>query len=109
MTAPTSFGLNGGVTLRPAETFLASRARDFLAAGPADVVPLIEHVCQIPGAPRRVAEHMAHALLGERTEFVRGLDGRWRLGGRPPTPCAGEVAPGTDERVAGDTGVVWVS
>ena len=77
MTAPASF--RRGVTLRPAETFLASRARDFLAAGPADVVPLIEHVCQIPGAPRVVAEHMAQALLGERTEFVREPDGRWKL------------------------------
>src|SRR5687767_9052718 len=71
-----------GVTLRPAETFLASRARDFLTAGPADVVPLIEHVCRIPGAPRVVAEHMVQALLGERTEFVRDGDGRWRLADR---------------------------
>jgi DNA polymerase-3 subunit epsilon len=86
MTAPTSFGVRGGVTLRPAETFLASRARDFLAAGPADVVPLIEHVCQIPGAPRVVAEHMAQALLGERTEFVRDVDGRWRLAERAHAP-----------------------
>jgi DNA polymerase-3 subunit epsilon len=74
--------MNEGVTLRPAETFLASRARDFLAAGPADAVPLIEHVCRIPGAPRVVAEHMAQALLGERAEFVRDVDGRWRLAER---------------------------
>jgi DNA polymerase III subunit epsilon len=74
-----------GVTLRPAESFLASRARDFLAAGPADVVPLIEHVCQIPGAPRVVAEHMARALFAERTEFVRDVDGRWRLVDRAPS------------------------
>ncbi len=92
MTAPASFRSDGGVVLRPAETFLASRARDFLAAGPADVVPLIEHVCQIPGAPRRVAEHMAHALLGERTEFVRDLDGRWRLADRTPTSYAVDLA-----------------
>ena len=75
-----------GVTLRPAETFLASRARDFLASGPADVVPLIEHVCQIPGAPRVVAEHMVQALLGGRTEFVRDADGRWRLAERAHAP-----------------------
>lgn len=93
MTAPASFRSDGGVVLRPAETFLASRARDFLAAGPADVVPLIEHVCQIPGAPRLVAEHMARALLGERTEFVRDVDGRWRLADRTPTPYAVDVAP----------------
>lgn len=93
MTAPASFRRDGGVVLRPAETFLASRARDFLAAGPADVVPLIEHVCQIPGAPRRVAEHMAHALLGERSEFVRDLDGRWRLADRAPAPYTVDVVP----------------
>jgi DNA polymerase-3 subunit epsilon len=97
MTAPTSFGVSGGVTLRPAETFLASRARDFLAAGPADVVPLIEHVCQIPGAPRVVAEHMAQALLGERTEFVRGVDGRWRLAERTHAPYARAMHPRRDD------------
>ena len=100
MTAPTSFGLNGGVTLRPAETFLASRARDFLAAGPADVVPLIEHVCQIPGAPRVVAEHMAQALLGERTEFVRGVDGRWRLAERTHAPYSHATHPRRDDALS---------
>jgi DNA polymerase III subunit epsilon len=90
------FGMTEGVTLRPAETFLASRARDFLAAGPADVVPLIEHVCQIPGAPRVVAEHMAQALLGERTDFVRDMDGRWKLAERAHAPYAHSV------RVHGD-------
>jgi DNA polymerase III subunit epsilon len=90
VTAPT-FGTSEGVTLRPAETFLASRARDFLSAGPADVVPLIEHVCRIPGAPRVVAEHMAQALLGERTEFVRDVDGRWRLAERVHTPYSHTV------------------
>src|ERR671915_651146 len=86
VTAPAPFRRDGGVFLRPAEPFLASRARDFLTAGPADVVPLIEHVCQIPGAPRVVAEHMAQALLGERTEFVRDVDGRWRLAERAAVP-----------------------
>ncbi len=99
MTAPASFRRDGGVVLRPAETFLASRARDFLAAGPADVVPLIEHVCQIPGAPRVVAEHMARALLGERTEFVRDVDGRWRLADRAPAPYAVDVLPRHDAPV----------
>src|SRR5688500_1366839 len=93
MTAPVPFRSDGGVVLRPAETFLASRARDFLAVGPADVVPLIEHVCQIPGAPRRVAEHMSHALRDWLTDFGLDLDGRWRLADRPPTPYAVDVAP----------------
>ena len=83
---PRSTAMTEGVTLRPAETFLASRARDFLASGPADVVPLIEHVCQIPGAPRVVAEHMVQARLGGRTEFVREADGRWRLAERAHAP-----------------------
>ncbi|HJU68928.1 MAG TPA: 3'-5' exonuclease [Gemmatimonadaceae bacterium] len=93
MTAPAPFRRDGGVILRPAESFLASRARDFLTAGPADVVPLIEHVCQIPGAPRVVAEHMAQALLGERTEFARDVDGRWRLVDRVAAPYSVLVAP----------------
>ena len=84
-----------GVALRPAESFLASRAADFLAAGPADVVPLIEHVCQIPGAPRVVAEHMAQALFAERTEFARDVDGRWRLVDRASAPYS-PVAPRQD-------------
>jgi len=75
---PTPYAIH----LRPAETLLTSRARDFLSRGPADVVPLIEHVCQMPGAPRVVAEHMAEALLGELTEFARDIDGRWRLAER---------------------------
>ena len=99
MTAPAPFRRDGGVTLRPAESFLASRARDFLSAGPADVVPLIEHVCQIPGAPRVVAEHMARALLGERTEFMRDADGRWRLADCAPAPYAPLVVPRHDSAV----------
>lgn len=85
------------MTLRPAQTFLSSRARDFLAAGPADVVPLIEHVCQIPGAPRVVAEHMAQALLGESTEFMRDTDGRWMLAERAPAPYSPLLVPRRDE------------
>lgn len=103
MTAPAPFRRDGGVTLRPAETFLASRARDFLTAGPADVVPLIEHVCQIPGAPRVVAEHMAQALLGERAEFVRDGDGRWRLAERAHAPYAPLVVPRHEPAVVAHT------
>lgn len=56
-----------------------SRARDFLAAGPADAVDLIGHVCQLPSPPRFVADHMAMALLAPWEEFARENDGRWRL------------------------------
>jgi len=74
--------LTRGIYSEPEDTLLTSRALDYLAAGPADVVDLIGHICSLPGAPRIVAEHMAHALFAGRREFVRGLDGRWMLGGK---------------------------
>ncbi len=71
------------------DSLLAERARSFLAAGPAHAVPLIEHVCQLPGAPAFVAEQMAMALFGGRPEFATGPDGTWRLA---PKPEASEAA-----------------
>jgi DNA polymerase-3 subunit epsilon len=74
--------LSRGVYSEPEDTLLTSRAFDYLAAGPADVVDLIGHICSLPGAPRIVAEHMAQALFAGRREFVRGLDGRWMVSGK---------------------------
>jgi DNA polymerase-3 subunit epsilon len=71
--------MTSGLRLRPAEQVLVSRARDFLASGPADAVDLIGHVCQLPSPPRFVADHMAMALLAPWEEFAREDDGRWRL------------------------------
>ena len=71
--------MSGGIVARPAEMRLTERAADYLAAGPADVVALIGHVCQLPNPPRFVAEHMAAALFAERTEFTRDESGHWRL------------------------------
>jgi DNA polymerase III subunit epsilon len=71
--------MTSGVQLRPAEQILVARARDFLVAGPSDAVDLIAHVCQLPGPPRFVADHMAMALLAPWGEFTRESDGRWRL------------------------------
>lgn len=71
----------GGMTTRPAESLLASRASDFLAAGPATAAKLIATVCQLPAVPGPVAEHMAAALFAGRREFVRDADGMWRLAG----------------------------
>jgi DNA polymerase-3 subunit epsilon len=68
-----------GVYSEPEDTLLTSRALDYLAAGPADVVDLIGHICSLPRAPRIVAEHMAHAMFAGRSEFVRNPDGRWML------------------------------
>lgn len=83
----------GGVAVRPAESLLALRAAEFLAAGPSAAVPLIEHVCQMPGAPLAVAEHMAAALFAGRDEFARGVDGRWRLAGLGQPPLAPAYSP----------------
>jgi DNA polymerase-3 subunit epsilon len=77
--------------MRPAETLLATRAREFLATGPADAVALIEYVCQMPGAPRVVAEHMAEALFAGRREFARSADGRWRMAEVPVRPYVAAV------------------
>lgn len=67
------------VTLGNADTLLTSRAADFLAAGPADAQSLISYVCQLPGAPSTVAEHMATALFAGHARFVRDRVGRWML------------------------------
>lgn len=80
--------LSGGLTVSPGDTLLVERARDYLAAGPSDVVPLVEHICQLPGAPRVVAEHLAEVLFGGRREFVREADGRWRLTSAPDARLA---------------------
>lgn len=71
--------MSGGIHVRPAEMRLTERAADYLAAGPADVVALIGHICQLPNPPRVVAEHMAAALFADRTEFARDEGGSWYL------------------------------
>lgn len=68
-----------GLTLGASETLLTQRAADFLAGGPADPQSLISHVCQLPGAPVRVAEMMASALFAGHQKFARDRDGRWCL------------------------------
>jgi len=78
--------LTRGVYSEPEDTLLTSRALDYLSAGPADVVDLIGHICSLPGAPRVVAEHMAHAMFSGRREFVRNPDGRWMLSDLDPKP-----------------------
>jgi DNA polymerase-3 subunit epsilon len=55
------------------------RARSYLEAGPAGSVPLIEHVCSLPGAPIAVAEQLALALFMETPDVKRDADGRWAL------------------------------
>jgi DNA polymerase III subunit epsilon len=75
---------SGGVTTSAAETLLTQRALTFLASGPAEAVPLIEYVCQMPGAPRFVAEQMAAALFADHPRIARDVDGRWLLSVEQP-------------------------
>ncbi|HEX6536853.1 MAG TPA: 3'-5' exonuclease [Gemmatimonadaceae bacterium] len=79
-----------GLTTSPVDTLLTERALDFLAGGPAEAVALIEHVCQMPGAPRVVAEQMAIALFAGHPRISRDELGRWLLAPRPneSTPAA---------------------
>lgn len=78
--------LTRGVYSEPEDTLLTTRAQSFLAAGPADVVDLIGHICNLPGAPRIVAEHMAHAMFNGRPQFARTSDGRWMVVENPSQP-----------------------
>ncbi len=72
-----------GIAARPAETRLTERAVEFLSGGASDAKALIEHVCQMLGAPLVVAEAMALALFAQRPEFLRSHDGRWSLAPEP--------------------------
>lgn len=69
----------GGISSREPDSLLTARARDFLRAGPADSRLLVAAVCQLPGVPDAVADHLAETLLGGHAEFVRGEDRRWAL------------------------------
>jgi DNA polymerase III subunit epsilon len=68
-----------GVSSRPEDTVLTDRAYSFLTAGPADASSLISYVCNLPGAPKLVAEHIASTLFAGRREFMKDADGRWLL------------------------------
>ena len=71
--------MTAGLTLGGADTMLTARAAELLARGPADSQSLISYVCQLPGAPLNIAEHMAAALFAGHQRFARDIDGRWRL------------------------------
>ncbi len=68
-----------GLEARPEDTFLTNRARSYLSNGPADAVSLIGYVCNLPGAPTIVAEHLAKAMFAGRTDFLQDGSGRWIL------------------------------
>lgn len=69
----------GGIQTRPENTLLTEKAAKFLENGPADVVDLIGYICNLPAAPRIVAEHMAEAMFAGRAEFGRDSAGKWLL------------------------------
>jgi DNA polymerase-3 subunit epsilon len=87
-----------GTTVRPADTDLAVRARELLAAGPMDAVELIGQVCRMSGTPAVVAEHLALTLFAGRREFVRDGRGRWMLAGTD----MGRAAPAPSSLAYGD-------
>ena len=74
----------GGAVVRPADTLLVDRARDFLVAGPATPAELVARVCQLPGVAGAVAERVATELLGAHRGFARTADGRWALAEMAP-------------------------
>jgi DNA polymerase-3 subunit epsilon len=89
------------VTSFSRDSVLLARAREFLAAGPAEPAPLIAYVCQLPKPPMAVAEHMAVALFERVRDIAREPDGRWTLAGRivaaspAVAPLVPAAAPGT--------------
>jgi DNA polymerase-3 subunit epsilon len=90
--------LTRGLYSEPEDTLLTTRAADYLSRGPADVVDLIGHICSLPGAPRIVAEHMAHAMFAGRPQFVRKADGKWTLAELTAQPYAADMKPGKSAR-----------
>jgi DNA polymerase III subunit epsilon len=67
------------VSVDRAQSPLVLRARTFLESGPTGSVPLIEHVCNLPGAPAAVAEQLALALFSGTSDIARASDGQWML------------------------------
>lgn len=68
-----------GVSVRPEDTVLAKRATELLTTGPADSVAIVAYACNLPGPPLLVADRIAAAIFAGRPEFVRDIDGRWRI------------------------------
>jgi DNA polymerase III subunit epsilon len=85
--------MHAGVQPQPESTLLTERAAKYLEKGPADVVDLIGHICNLPAAPRIVAEHMAQAMFTGRPEFIMDPLGRWTLAALPKVEDrgAGEI------------------
>jgi DNA polymerase-3 subunit epsilon len=79
-----------GLVSRPNDALLVSRARDYLAAGPATAQQLIAAVCQLPGVPAHIAEHLTTTLLADVPTIRRNESGLW--GVAPPVAAARHAA-----------------
>jgi DNA polymerase-3 subunit epsilon len=85
--APTFAGLMS----RPTDALLVSRARDYLAGGPATAQQLIGAICHLTGVPASVAEHMTATLLADTPTIRRDELGLWRLHAPAPTDARGQA------------------
>lgn len=86
------------VAVEPGVSPLVERARAYLKDGPAGSIPLIEHVCRLPGAPPAVAEQMALALFTGTADVQRAADGQWQLVREAPAAARGRAcSPSLDE------------
>ena len=74
-----------GLVSRPHDALLVSRARDYLAAGPATAQQIIAAVCHIRGVPATIAEHLTATLLADVPTIRRNEAGLWGVD-RAPTP-----------------------
>lgn len=74
-----------GLVSRPNDALLVSRARDYLASGPATAQQLIAAVCQLRGVPASVAEHLAATLLADVPTIRRDASGLWGVAAPPVT------------------------
>jgi DNA polymerase-3 subunit epsilon len=74
-----------GLVSRPNDALLVSRARDYLAAGPATAQQLIAAVCQLPGVPAAIAEHLTVTLLADVPTIRRQESGLWGVEEPPLT------------------------
>jgi DNA polymerase-3 subunit epsilon len=68
-----------GLVSRQSDALLVSRARDYLAAGPATAQQLIAAICRISGVPAQIAEHMTATLLADVPAIRRADSGLWEF------------------------------
>ena len=68
-----------GARLKPAESSLTEAAVELVARGPIGSPELVAAICQAIGVRRSLAESLARAILGGRSDVHQGPDGQWQL------------------------------